>query len=304
MIAQFKQTAEAAVVKSNSADVNKLSKKHAHYESSMTNNNDANDDMKRKKRTFRKISGMPLVRHVYVVCPGGTQTGGPEALHQLCDMINSIREYKDECAEHQHSPLQAKSISVRCFMLYMQEQRGHGDSKKLCHVHDKMPATYHAYNCPSATHIPYNDTDLVVWPECWTNYIDDFEGPQPAIWWLSVDNNRGIFQDFSQRIDVRHFCQSTYSRNYLLRNGVSDNQMMTLTEYISLTRFPKEEVLHLTSTLREVDVVYNPIKGMHYTDEVIARAVAAKGRNFIIKPIGGGPKSKRMTPKEVRSDVD
>jgi len=82
-------------------------------------------------------------------------------------------------------------------------------------------------------------SELVVWPECWTHLIDSLQPRnssnstssyhenkkhQTAIWWLSVNNNKGRFlpEQFAIRKDVLHFVQSAYAREYvssMLRGG-------------------------------------------------------------------------------------
>ena len=69
-----------------------------------------------------------------------------------------------------------------------------------------------------------HSSELVVWPECWTHLIDSLQPTEPgrkkyqiAIWWLSVDNNKGRFlpSQFALRRDVLHLAQSAYAREYV-----------------------------------------------------------------------------------------
>ena len=60
---------------------------------------------------------------------------------------------------------------------------------------------------------------------------------------------------------------------------------------VIVTATPSQQILH-----RDIDVVYNPAKGMHYTNEIIRRA----GQTLQIVPIGKGPNGQiRMTGNEV-----
>jgi hypothetical protein len=60
---------------------------------------------------------------------------------------------------------------------------------------------------------------------------------------------------------------------------------------VIVTATPSQQILH-----RDIDVVYNPAKGMHYTNEIIRRA----GQTLQIVPIGKGLNGQiRMTGNEV-----
>jgi hypothetical protein len=147
---------------------------------------------------------------------------------------------------------------------------------------------------------------------------------QIAIWWLSVDNNRGMFNpnDFATRGDVLHLVQSAYAREYVQsqlgnvherddeklrgRGGTKDegcgktndrnDAVLDLTEFIS-SHASSSSSMSLSSTTptsctRDVDVAYNPAKGMHYTDQIIRRAVGGRrGRGRMVvgsEVVGGG----------------
>jgi hypothetical protein len=228
------------------------------------------------------------VRTIYVACPASVETGGPEALHQLCHAINSggyricgDGDSGDGDDDGDDRDGMGENI-VRAYMLYLRERGGGG----VEHVASSRarPSRYHRYDAPPATHPPGTTTrwgedhlpsestvaatpataaegvgngvddgrrrrrcrrhssEMVIWPECWTHLIDslqppnddDFEGGeseegdgtgrgqrfpdyQIAIWWLSVDNNRGRFapRDFATRGDVLHLAQSAYAREHV-----------------------------------------------------------------------------------------
>jgi len=150
-------------------------------------------------------------------------------------------------------------------------------------------------------------SDLVIWPECWTHLIDAIPAGtkivngrrepfihQTAIWWLSVDNNNGRFKTWD-RDDVLHLHQSEYARQYLSKNGAKN--VLPMTEYIPAST-AKEAGLTITEKGRDLDVLYNPLKGMHYTDEIIRRS--GRGRDPIeFSPIGG--RDRKLAPEEVAS---
>ncbi|KAL3809235.1 hypothetical protein ACHAXA_005283 [Cyclostephanos tholiformis] len=389
----------------------------------------------------RRLPTVP-VRTIYVACPAGVETGGPEALHQLCHVINTggcRRDSTDATAGGGGGD----DAVLRACMLYLRETGG-GRVEHVASSSRARPSRYDRYDAPMATSLPgamettaggreggeentsvsmdssavegdvddddhddhdddgsLHSSEMVIWPECWTHLIDSLQpssrggggdhddeddrnfgeegGERPprqrrrrrrerkyqiAIWWLSVDNNRGMFSpsDFAIRGDVLHLAQSAYAREYVkshLRNlggddrlhdreisgggglggddGMSNNRraVLDLTEFVSShassssksgSRLAVDDVV--VECARDVDVAYNPAKGMHYTDQIIRRAVGgrrkvgmvvtsevvggvsgsyhgANGESYgVIRfaPIGKGPDGRgRMTGEEVTS---
>jgi hypothetical protein len=189
-------------------------------------------------------------------------------------------------------------------------------------------------------------SDLIIWPEVWTKYRNVFSNThaQQCIWWLSVNNNKGQFgrRDFMTRTDIRHLYQSEYARRHLMKHlpstktmptmtmtasAIPDDagdaitqrrkqvQVMPMTEYIPSRRIPLKEQVFAKSK-RDLDVVYNPIKGWHYTQDIMDHCAKRSGsgggasnstsgttNNAMIQftPIGGDNVSngRRLTPEEV-----
>lgn len=217
---------------------------------------------------------------VYLICPPNVQTGGPEAMHQLCDKINAIGDGSE----------------ISAYMLYIEDRNG-----KACHAKDSE--THPAYTMYQnikvcSQWIPdisqdddeYNSS-LLVWPEIWTNLIPSFKGKhQNAIWWLSVDNNNGKFQGWDRK-DLLHLHQSEYAKCYIERNlrkstDFNSKQVLPMTEYIP-DRYDIKE------TSRDLEILYNPLKGIHFTDGIRKRSE----KKFTFTPIGGT--KKRLSPLEV-----
>mmetsp|Transcript_39085 Transcript_39085/g.85693 ORF Transcript_39085/g.85693 Transcript_39085/m.85693 type:complete len:434 (+) Transcript_39085:131-1432(+) len=252
------------------------------------------------------------VRTVYLVCPPRVQTGGPEAMHQLCHALNT-----------------SSTFTGAARMLYLRED----DRVGVRHARgvQRLPV-YERYDAPAAKGLPgeyeggdgafdghtgdrYSySSDLVIWPECWTNLID-CEGicrfsnnnrtHQTAIWWLSVDNNNGKFKEWG-RDDILHLHQSEYARRYLKDKGAKHT--MAMTEYIpdrtgtstssnAASAATTSASSELTTT--DLQVLYNPLKGIHYTDEIMRRS--GRGKDAIeFTPIGGGSVGRsRISPEEV-----
>lgn len=111
-------------------------------------------------------------------------TGGPEALHQLCDAINRLG-----------------GSSV---MLYSPE-----DSISKRHEYEK-------YNSPSILLSEIDVNDFLIFPEPWhRQVIPEFNS---AIWWLAVPNDH--FDASMASVDF-HLCQSAFSADILSKHGKS-----------------------------------------------------------------------------------
>lgn len=197
------------------------------------------------------------VRTIYLLCPARKETGGPEAMHQLCDSLNT------------HPSIH------KAYMLYIQDTKNPSASANgllLQQIHSPTatPISYRHYNCPAAPTLPSNiPTELIIYPECWTHLIDTFPAAQRSIWWLSVDNNHSQFQQFHRK-DILHLYQSHYAKHYLLSHMTPSENILEMTEYIAPSRIPPPGAAE--SGFRDLDVLYNPSKGVHYTDAIRSRS--------------------------------
>ncbi len=322
------------------------------------------------------------VEKVYIACPAFTETGGPEALHQLCHMINTGDYFIEENRSVAQGSVPTKSgadfsknTKIRAYMLYLREKsynsaRSGWNGNHVEHIRSPSarPSKYDRYEAPSAITLPGLETserhiigdngskeglitfpeyssELVIWPECWTHLIDSLQPTQVntssssvkqkryqiAIWWLSVDNNKGRFstEQFKSRIDILHLVQSAYARHYVksniermqnsekpnsvIREKDCDDRVLNLTEFIpyATSAFSSsEQSVVKNANRRDLDVVYNPIKGIHFTDEIIRRAGgkrakcmgggSAVGSGIKFTPIGKGVNGRdRLTGEEV-----
>mmetsp|Transcript_12384 Transcript_12384/g.18153 ORF Transcript_12384/g.18153 Transcript_12384/m.18153 type:complete len:277 (+) Transcript_12384:117-947(+) len=250
-----------------------------HSAASLSKRQGCDDDDKhsRAKKRGRKIDAkdFPPVEKIFLLCPAGVQTGGPEALHQLCDQLNRI-------------------TNIPSYMVYVVSE-GNGVSFAS---RAKMPAAYRSYKSPTVNYNPLQEGDpthMMIWPECWTNEMLDYLNRQSsnpnqcAIWWLSVNNNTNRFKEWDRK-DIFHMSQSEYATRHLRKNGAT--HILRMTEYISNPPEPDD------STERKIDVLFNPVKGIHYTDEIRKRS----GTTILFQPIGGGKDGRmRLSPQEVRS---
>ena len=385
LLNQFKETTQAAA--SDGRSTNKRPRSPSFEQSSVAqphHNERGRKQSKIHQPDYCYPSTTP-VKTIYIACPANTETGGPEALHQLCHIINSGEYYLDDDDADTKTVIDNNSnndhdefgrlitnkkpsstntdtkgkIQLKAFMLYLRERSSSNGNKKssveqVFGDRSPRPSKYDKYNAPMMEHhfppqSPKSNnavysSDLVIWPEVWTHLIDSLQQSetssryQSAIWWLSVNNNKGRFSQhqFTLRKDVLHLVQSAYARDYvqsMLSAAVADGKnsgsstkdsiggqhhVITVTEFIPYTsdEFPLQTIT--TKKSESVDdtesksnlVVYNPAKGMHFTDEIIKRACGKQpktesdgsvtGGGIRFCPIGKGPGGReRMTGEEV-----
>jgi hypothetical protein len=216
----------------------------------------------------------------------------------------------------------SSSSSVTAYLLYLEERHGtfrHITSAKPLkaysniyphlkvasatwnqELHDDQPSSL------SLKEDDYNDS-ILIWPEVWTHLIDTCKGNfQHAIWWLSVNNNNGKFTQW-ERQDILHLYQSEYAKQYITQhlNTTTENvgiqsRVLSMTEYIptrAVMSFHQKEDVD-DGLQRDLQVLYNPLKGMHYTDEIRKRS----DKKITFTPIGGGPDGReRISYEQVRA---
>jgi hypothetical protein len=414
LLSQFKETTQAAAASttsSNGGGSNKRSR--SSFESSQTQ--PRQKQTKVTQENYYTYPSCTPIKTIYIACPANTETGGPEALHQLCHMINSGDYYyddddddnddtdtnnakKDDAVHDEFGRLitnnnnSSSSSSkprvgkgkrqLKAFMLYLRERSSSSSSvEQVFGDRSPRPSKYNKYDAPmveynfpqhpldsstsrpSSAHGEYS-SDLVIWPEVWTHLIDSLQPSessassnttttttnhkkyQSAIWWLSVNNNKGRFasHQFTTRQDILHLVQSAYARDYVQtklesgrrtggekkkhnKNEHQQHHVLTMTEFIPYTssEFALPSIPTTTTTTMASGedggsssnesksnlVVYNPAKGMHWTDEIIRRACGKQvktewdgsvtsGGGIRFCPIGKGPGGReRMTGEEV-----
>ena len=329
--------------------------------SSNASSSSASGTHRSRKRPHNEISDTHIfpttaVARIFIACPANVETGGPEALHQLCHMINA-GEYscldneidgesrrgtsnRDEFGRSKQGPETRRPI--KAYMLYLRER---GTSVEHVDASAARSPKYDKYNAPPAEELPGAahdgsesslefSSDLVIWPEVWTHLIDSLQSEtgsgkyQSAIWWLSVNNNKGRFtsQQFESRKDILHLVQSAYARHYVRSklggspskyNAAAGRQptkrVLMMTEFLpqaSPSFAPPAEGKDDDPDARDIDVVYNTAKGMHYADEIIRRACGKKtkperdgsirGGGLRFSPIGKGEGGReRLSGEEV-----
>ena len=207
---------------------------------------------------------MPAQRFV-VLCPRKTETGGPEALHQLGAALIA--------AGHDAS------------MHYLPARAS-----------NHCPPRYLHYGVPVVHRLDDQPDTVVLMPEIMTDRVWRLHRAQCLIWWLSVDFYRHRPKKWTKRAKLwlrellpsrrpydfrplprlKHAYHGEYVRRFLVGHGITD--ALPLCEYLSPAfSLPEAEV---PSSPRRNQCLYNPRKGLAFTQQVIA-ACAGTGIEFL-----------------------
>lgn len=189
------------------------------------------------------VAPLPVTQaRVFVVCPGGLVTGGPELLHQL---VHALRE-------------EGRDASIA----YHPFRPGW-----------KTPEPYLRYRCPVVENVPDQDDCAIVVPEVQTRLLRSFLRARHVVWWLSVDYYSGTpgsidgWRTLLRRLFVRdipsptataHLFQSAYARDYVRRRLGCAGFM--LSDYI-----PDDFFQPGMARSRRDAVAFNPKKGLAFT---------------------------------------
>jgi hypothetical protein len=209
------------------------------------------------------------VPHYVILCPRNTETGGPEALHQLGAALIASGH---QAAMH-YLPARASN---------------------------QCPPRYLHYGVPVVPHFADRADVVVVIPEVMTDWVWRLHHAQPLIWWLSVAFYRQRPKKWTKRAKLwlrerlpsrrpytfqplprlKHVYHGEYVRRFLAGKGVAD--ALPLCEYLS-PAFLLHEAEVPSAPRRDV-CLYNPRKGLAFTQRVI-EACARTGIEFV--PLAG-----------------
>lgn len=221
-------------------------------------------------------------KKIYVLCPIGIKTGGPELLHQLVCQINKVFGEK------------------KAIIAYV------GNYKK-----DKPVNEYRKYignNWISADQINDKQENLIIFPETCLSLFNRYKHATKYIWWLSVDNYlngssiqfnlkkigvlrtvnsylRGNIKSYTPQIKRanKNLCQSYYAEDFLRhRYNIPDERIAYLSDYINdlyVKNSSKSQMIPKNNI-----VLYNPKKGLKFTKKIINRS---KNKNWKWVPLIG-----------------
>lgn len=187
-----------------------------------------------------------MSKNIYIICPPKKATGGPEALHQLGYILNSL--------------------GFNAKMLY--------SKYKIDPVHP----FYKNYNVPYTMSIKDSVDNVIIIPESMTNLIAKYPLSQKKIWWLSLDfyeilmNSREKKKNWIRKLlvpykhteyrfepnkTVTHWYQSRRTKEFLLTKKL-DNEIAYLCDYVTELFFE-----NLPETFSKENIItYNPKKGL------------------------------------------
>lgn len=200
---------------------------------------------------------------IYIFCPGGFATGGPEALHQL--------------------GAQLISLGFDAYMYYYSPAPDLGDL-----VHNN----YKKYNVPVAGEPENEPQHIIILPETYLIPIFEYNYHRirKIIWWLSVNNYyitqqyivdgikhkkffklRTYFGNFRiasfsklRRRQIQHISHSYYSLVHLLENGIKPAGRIS--DYMNNEFFDGVD----ESIAKENIIIYNPVKNDEFLDQIIS----------------------------------
>lgn len=191
---------------------------------------------------------------IYVICPGSLKTGGTEVSHQLVYLLNEA----------------GADAKIAYFVLE------EGSDKTLCHPEFTH---YVGDRIAMLDDIPDKKGVAVVIPESYPEIVSIFEQAQMYLWWLSFDNfPKSMFDpDKLQLIyklmrlrNVKHLVQSEYAKDCIIREGIAPSDISFLSDY--LNDYYLETIPNLSSEGRQSQVLYNPLKGLEYVEQLVNAA--------------------------------
>jgi len=229
------------------------------------------------------------MKQIYVFCPYGLVTGGPDALHQSVFYINKI----EPVAHIVYTDIRKKNKKIpKPYQIYVK------DYLLLSDVIDDA-------------------NNLIIVPETRSFYLKDYHKAQLFTWWLSVNNNintgfitkiKKIFcklfsrdslkrffsfyytplrikefiknkpYDFSNEdCRIRHLCASDYALSFV--SSKTKNEVFSFVEPISLYFLKKGEYI---GGKREKVILYNPKK-----NPVFYKKLLKKNKGLVFKPLIG-----------------
>lgn len=205
------------------------------------------------------------MKKLFILCPYVT-TGGPQTLHQLVDKLNNLK-------------------LLDAYIVY---------SNKSTSVLEQ----YKNYNIKVANTIEDDEDNILIVPETMTHYLKKYKKIKKIIWWLSLDffkettfevrynrliktkkipklilplfrliysifSNSTKMYKFDDNNKYFHLYNCEYIRLYLEEKGIKEENMSYLCGPI------REEYLHPKKIQRNDFIVYNPKKGIEYTEKII-----------------------------------
>ncbi len=195
------------------------------------------------------------MKTIYVGCLAQKFTGGLTLAHQLC--------YE----------LVKQGYDAKMYYYY-------GFSQKK---EDPVNENYKKYNLNYVTKIKDSYDNVLVAPESNVNILRRVKKCKKMIWWMSVDNYYRTLSSKRYKIedlfglrrynifdnDILHLAQSYYAIDFLKKNGVSEDRIQYLSDYID-SEFLDNSKIYIDAKKEDV-ALYNPKKGWNFTKLILEK---------------------------------
>ncbi|MBR0059952.1 MAG: hypothetical protein IJP68_00585 [Selenomonadaceae bacterium] len=195
---------------------------------------------------------------VCILCPGNFYTGGTELCHQLASKL--------------------LSMNIQAYIFYI-PMLVYDKFDKNAPVHDALKK----YHVPYAFALEDEPQNILIGPETSAACLYSTKETQRVIWWMSVDNYilniisnlQGnlktplakpllrFFQFGETDSDIEHFVQSEYARQFLKLNGVPDDKIHWVEDYLGQEFLDGAAQVDLSC--KKNIVAFNPKKGFEVT---------------------------------------
>lgn len=233
---------------------------------------------------------------IYVIIPGKGETGGTESLHQCASLLNQLQY----------------DTSIYYIKPHKME----------------ITEKFKQYNVNIADEIVDEYDNMIIVPETYTYFLSKFKNIRKCIWWLSLDyylvNStpkncvnawmkekdfasvlrpfaylylfaRGRLHRHSYHFEDQgtffHAYNCEYARQYIVKNGVSEDKMVYMCGPINNEFLSNADNMQVKK--RDDIILYNPYKGTEFTKKLIKEA-ESYGLKAEFRPI------QNLTPSGIR----
>jgi len=199
---------------------------------------------------------------IYVMAPASFSSGGPELLHQLCHKL--------------------VKLGYNAMIYY------HPDAENPVHPN------FVKYNCRYVTQLEDKQEHVLVMPETFFFMAGQFKNIRKCGWWLSVDNLfktkeapkhyrfikkmglPGLYKWAIMMGKIKgkftyHVAQSVYAVDFVQKWGMEAGY---LSDYLNDGFLQQSK--QATATAKKAQVLYNPLKGLAFTQKIMAAVPEVK----------------------------
>lgn len=212
---------------------------------------------------------------IYILCPAGIETGGPESVHLLCEtllkrgfdcnIIYLAHSYPGGKGHPGHGPIDRSDVWQEYIV-----------------TENCKPKSYEVYTTKCTDSIEDDSNNLLITLEIFTNALEKYNNIQKSVWWLASrigDDNtyeENNWFKFSENPNVYHFYNSNFAEFMMFFTGAQyfyRLQTYVNTDYEKYSNVEKSNI-----------IAYNPKKGMEHLSKVIMSSPKGKG-GFTFVPI-------------------